>query len=126
MMIDTLASLPKEPLVYEAGGIIFASALAGFSHAMRRMLYVIGRRGIWIFPYLGALLMLLAVGLHAYASFFLLPFADLHGPQVFLEVYRFRFIALLAMLASSILTVAGGLLFWLMMTGFSIRSRGAA
>ncbi len=122
-MLEALDNLPKEPLVYEVGGIIFASALAGFSHAMRRMLAMIGRRGIWMLPYLGALLMLLAVGLHAYASFFLLPFADIHGSQVILEVYRFRFIALMAMLSSSVLTVVGGLLFWLMMTGFSIRSQ---
>lgn len=125
-MLESFLDLPKEPLIYEAGGVIFASALAGFSHSMRRMLYFIGRRGVWVLPYLGALLILLAVGLHAYASFFLLPFVELHGMEVLNDVYRFRFIALLAMLASSVLTVVGALSFWLMMTGVRVRARSAA
>ncbi len=119
-MFEAFSDLPKEPLLYEAGGVVFASALMGLGHVMRRVLGVLGRRGVWMLPYGGALLMFAAVGLHAYANFFLLPF--LEGPAAQLEVLQFRFIALLAMLASSILAVTGALAFWFIVTGFRIRA----
>jgi hypothetical protein len=117
-VLEQFKDLPKEPLLYEAGGIIFASALMGLGHVMRRVLGALGRGGIWMLPYTGALLMFAAVGLHAYANFFLLPFME--GPAAQLEVLQFRFIALLAMLASSIAAVTGALAFWFMVTGFRI------
>ena len=121
-MFEGLSDLPKEPLFYEVGGIIFASALAGYAHTMKRLLYVIGRKGAWILPLLGAVLMLLTVGLHAYANFFLMPFVLIDGPQALLAVYQFRFIALLAMLASSAVTLAGALILWFWVTGSRISS----
>jgi hypothetical protein len=72
-VLEALKDLPREPLVYEAGGVIFASALLGFSHAMHHLLRIIGRRGLWILPLLGALLVLAAVGLHGYAWYILMP-----------------------------------------------------
>lgn len=121
-MFDALSDIPKEPLFYELGGIIFASALAGYAHTMRRLLYVVGRKGAWILPMLGAVLMLLTVGLHAYASFFLLPFVQSEGSQILLKVYQFRFVALLAMLASSAVTLAGALVLWFWVTGSRLSS----
>lgn len=119
-MFEALRDLPKEPLLYEAGGVIFASALMGIGHVMRRVLHAIGKGGVWILPYTGALCLLGAVALHAYANFFLLPFME--GPDAHLHVYQFRFIALLAMLASSVLAVTGSVLFWLLVTGFRVRT----
>ena len=115
-MFDGLADIPKEPLIYEVGGIIFASALSGFSHVMRKMLGLIGRRGVWILPMVGAVLMLAAVGLHAYANYFLVPVME-PGSAVVRQVYQFRFIALIAMLVSSLVTLTGAGIFWLMFTG---------
>jgi len=117
-MLETLREIPREPLVYEAGGIIFASALLGFSHAMRHLLRTIGRGGIWILPLLGALLVLVAVVLHGYAWYILMPTAAAGEiPGMLSEVYRYRFIALLAMLVASVLTLTGALGFWLMFNG---------
>jgi len=72
-VLEALKDLPREPLVYEAGGVIFASALLGFAHTMRHLLRIIGRRGLWILPMAGALLVLVAVGLHGYAWYILMP-----------------------------------------------------
>jgi hypothetical protein len=115
-MFEGLAEVSLEPLLYEAGGVIFASALMGFAHTMRRLLYITGGSRAWLLPYLGAILMLVAAGLHAYASFLLLPAAATE-PAALLAVYRFRFIALLAMLSSSIVTVGGALLLWVRFAG---------
>ncbi len=115
-MLEALKDLPREPLVYEVGGIVFASALMGFAHLMRVLMNLVGRKSVWLFPFGGAVLMLVAVGLHAYANFFLLPFVE-PGSDVIMQVYRFRFIALLAMLSASILTLAGTLVFWTVFTG---------
>ena len=117
-MLDTLRDLPREPLVYEAGGLIFASALLGFSHTMRHLLKTIGRGGLWILPLLGALLVLAAVVLHGYAWYILMPTAaagEVPGMQQ--AVYHYRFIALLAMLVASLLTLAGALGLWFMFNG---------
>jgi hypothetical protein len=117
-MLDALRDLPREPLVYELGGIIFASALLGFSHAMRHLLRTIGRGGLWILPLLGALLVLAAVVLHGYAWYILMPTAaagEVPGMQQ--AVYHYRFIALLAMLLASLLTLSGALGLWLMFNG---------
>jgi len=116
-VLEGLKDIPKEPLVYEAGGIIFASALMGFSHVLRHLLRLIGRRGLWLFPLVGALLVLAAVVLHGYAYYMLMPLVSPDAPDVMRQVYRWRFIALLAMLVASLLTLAGGLGFWLMFTG---------
>lgn len=117
-MLDALKEIPREPLVYEAGGIIFASALLGFSHAMRHLLRTIGRGGLWILPMLGAFLVLVAVVLHGYAWYILMPMAAVgEVPGMINQVYRYRFIALLAMLLASILTLSGALGFWLLFNG---------
>jgi len=117
-MLESLKEIPREPLVYEAGGIIFASALLGFSHTMRHLLRTIGRGGLWILPLLGALLVLVAVILHGYAWYILMPTAAVgEVPGMLGEVYRYRFIALLAMLLASLLTLSGALAFWLMFNG---------
>jgi len=114
-VLEAIKDIPREPLVYEAGGIIFASALLGFSHAMRHILRTIGRGGLWVLPLLGALLVLVAVGLHGYAWYILMPTAAVgEVPGMMSEVYRYRFIALLAMLLASMLTLAGALGLWLM------------
>ena len=117
-MLEALKDLPREPLVYEAGGVIFASALLGFAHTMRHLLRIIGRRGLWILPMAGALLVLVAVGLHGYAWYILMPtVAAGEAPGMLQQVYRYRFIALIAMLVASLCTLAGALGFWLMFTG---------
>ena len=116
-MLETLSELPKEPLVYEAGGVIFASALLGFSHVMRNLLRTIGRRGLWLLPLAGAVLVLAAAILHGYAYFILMPQVAPDAPDIIQQVYRWRFIALMAMLVASLLTLAGALGLWLMFTG---------
>jgi len=119
-VLENLAELPKEPLVYEVGGIIFASALLGFTHVMRHLLRIIGRRGLWTLPLFGALLVLVAVILHGYAYYMLMPLAapgDPGAEVVLRQVYKLRFIALLAMLLASLFTLGGALGFWLMFTG---------
>lgn len=112
------AEMPKEPLIYELGGIVFASALLGFAHTTRRVLVLIGRRGAWILPALGAILMFLAVGLHAYTNYAVMFTEDMNTTEGLLAVYRFRFIALIAMLAASGMTLAGALVLWFSLTGF--------
>jgi len=117
-VFETLKEIPREPLVYEAGGIIFASALLGFSHTLRYLLRTIGRGGLWILPLLGAFLVLTAVVLHGYAYYILMPTAAVgEVPGMLMEVYRYRFIALLAMLLASLLTLSGALGFWLLLNG---------
>ena len=117
-MLDTLRDLPREPLVYEAGGIIFGSALLGFSHTMRHLLKTIGRGGLWVLPLLGALLVLTAVVLHGYAWYILMPTAAVgEVPGMQQAVYHYRFIALLAMLLASLLTLSGALGLWFMFNG---------
>lgn len=115
-MFENLKELPKEPLLYEAGGIVFASALLGFAHVMRSLLKSIGRGGLWVLPLFGALLVLAAVILHAYANYMLLPLVA-ETPDVIRQVYRWRFIALMAMLLASLLTLAGSGGLWLLFTG---------
>jgi hypothetical protein len=118
-MLEGLSELSFEPMLYEAGGVIFASALMGFAHTSRRLFRLTGGGYAWLLPYLGALLMLAAAGLHAYASFLLLP-AAATDPAALLAVYQYRFIALLAMLSSSVVTVAGALLVWFRFAGSRI------
>jgi len=118
-----LSELPKEPLMYELGGLIFFSALLGFSHVMKRLLHLIGRRGAWILPYLGAIMMLAAVGLHAYANLYLDPLIRTGSLSAGQLVYQLRFVALIAMLASSLLTLAGALVCWLWINGYRRRVR---
>jgi len=117
-VLEALKDLPREPLVYEAGGVIFASALLGFSHVMRHLLRIIGRGGLWVLPLLGALLVLVAVILHGYAWYILMPTAAAgEVPGMVQKVYQFRFIALIAMLVASLFALTGALGFWMMFTG---------
>ncbi len=120
--LRNVSELSKEPLLYEVGGIIFAFALMGFAHTMRRLLYVIGRRGIWVLPYLGAVLMLVVVALHCYANFELMQRVGMGEAGALLRVYQFRFVALLALLSSSAVTLAGAIILWFWMTGFRLGS----
>ncbi len=115
-MFEGLSELPKEPLVYEAGGVVLSSALLGFSHVMRLLMNTIGRRGLWTLPLGGAVLVLAAAVLHGYAYFILMP-QVVEFPAIMNEVYRWRFIALLSMLLASLLTLGGALGLWLMFTG---------
>lgn len=120
-MFDILKELPVEPLIYEAGGLIFAFALLGFAHTTRRLLDLTGRSGLWILPLLGALLMVVVVGLHFYANA-MYPLVHANDPDLLRAIYQFRFVALLAMLGSSILTLTGAAILWIWLTGL----RGAA
>lgn len=123
-MFEALKDLPKEPLLYEAGGIVFASALLGFAHVMRSLLRTVGRGGLWMLPMLGALLVLAAVILHGYANYMLMPLVSSETPDVLRQVYRWRFIALMAMLLASVLTLAGSGGLWLIFTG--AKGKGAS
>lgn len=121
--LEILADLPKEPLIYELGGLIFFSALLGFSHVMKGLLKLVGRRGAWVLPYLGAIMMLAAVGLHAYANLYLDPMIKMGSLTAGHLVYQLRFVALIAMLASSLLTLAGAFVCWLWINGYRRRAR---
>src|SRR5678810_1099646 len=96
-MVEGLKELTVEPLIYEAGGLIFAFALLGFAHTTRRLVALTGRTGLWVLPLLGALLMVVVVGLHFYASE-MYPLVHANDPDLLRAIYQFRFIALLAML----------------------------
>lgn len=120
-MFDLLKELTLEPLIYEAGGLLFAFALLGLAHTMRRLLVLIGRSGLWILPLAGALLMVVVVALHFYASE-MYPLVHANDPNWMLAIYQFRFIALLAMLGSAILTLSGTAVLWVWLTGL----RGSA
>jgi hypothetical protein len=115
-MFDLFSELPLEPLVYELGGLVFAFALLGLAHTTRRLLVLTGRRGLWILPLLGALLMVVVVGLHFYANA-LYPLVHANDPDLTRAIYQFRFVALLAMLGSSILTLGGMAVLWVWLTG---------
>ncbi len=115
-MFDVLKELTIEPLIYEAGGLLFAVSLLGFAHTMRRLLYLTGRSGLWILPLLGALLMVVVVALHFYAAE-VYPLVHANDPNWMLAIYQFRFVALLAMLGSAILTLAGAGILWVWLTG---------
>ena len=120
-MFDILKELPIEPLIYEAGGLIFAFALLGYAHTTRRLLDLTGRSGLWILPLLGSLLMVVVVGLHFYANA-MYPLVHANDPDLVRAIYQFRFVALLAMLGSSILTLTGAAILWVWLTG--LRSAG--
>ena len=100
-----------------ATGVCNGGCIAFLSIAARRAgVSDAGMALMLTMPYLGALLMLAAVGLHAFANYLLLP-AAATDPSALLAVYRYRFIALLAMLSSSVVTVGGALLLWLKFAG---------
>lgn len=120
-MFEVLKEFPVEPLIWETGGLIFAFALLGFAHTTRRLVTLTGRSGLWILPLLGALLMMVVVGLHFYAGV-LYPPMHANEPDLLRAIYQFRFIALLAMLGSAILTLTGAAILWVRLTGL----RGAA
>ena len=121
-MLRNVWELPKEPLLYELGGLIFAFALMGFGHTTRRLLYIIGRRGIWVLPYAGAILMLVVVGLHNYGSYTygVMLARGLGGAETLLRLHQLRFVALVAMVASSAVTLAGAVVLWFWLTGSRI------
>lgn len=124
-MLRDAGELPKEPLLYEVGGLIFAFALMGFGHTTRRLLHVIGRRGIWLLPYAGAILMLVVVGLHNYGSYAygVMLERGIGNAETLLRLHQLRFAALLAMVASSALTLAGAVVLWFWLTGSRLTHR---
>jgi hypothetical protein len=126
-MRELLGEIPLDPLVYEAGGLIFFFALLGFARTTRRLLNLTGGGWSWLVPLAGALCMIGVVVIHFYANvYFPLEHAaepPVHGAEreLSIAIYRFRFIALLAMLASSIATLTGAVILWMRFTGFRIR-----
>ena len=119
-MREALAAIPLDPLVYELGGLVFFFALLGFAHTTRRLLYLTGHGGLWLLPLAGALCMVAVVGLHFYANVYY-PLEHVGDPGLYRAIYRFRFIALIAMLASSAATLASALLLWTLFTGFRLK-----
>lgn len=120
-MVDALSEIPADYLVYEAGGLVLAFALLGFTYTSRRLMALVGRRGLWALPLLGAACMVAVVGLHFYANVWY-PMEHAGDPGLTQAIYRFLFVALLALLGSSLSTVAGAVALWTSFTGF--RARG--
>lgn len=119
-MLEFLAEIPRDPLVYELGGLLFFFALLGFTYTTRRVLYLTGHGGLWILPAAGAACMLAVVGLHFFANV-VYPVLHAADPDLTLAMYRFRFIALLALLASSVATLVSAAVLWTFFTGVRIR-----
>lgn len=120
-MVDALSEIPADYLVYEAGGLVFAFALLGFTYTARRLMALVGRRGAWALPLAGALCMLAVVGLHFYANVWY-PMEHAGDPGLTGAMYRFRFVALLALLTSSVTTVLGAVVLWMLFTGFRFKT----
>ena len=120
-MIDGLRDLAFDPLVFEFGGLLLFFALLGFARTSRRLLALTGHGWLWLLPLVGAILMLVVIGLHFYANQL---YPVLHYGEVDLRpaVYRFRLIALLALLGSSSFTVAGAVALWAAFTGLRIKA----
>ena len=121
-MRELLGEIPLDPLVYEAGGLIFFFALLGFAHTTRRLLYLTGHGGLWLLPMAGALCMVAVVAIHFYANVYF-PLEHAGDRDLMHAIYRFRFVALLAMLASSVATLGSAILLWMLFTGFRIRGK---
>ncbi len=119
-MVELLREIPLDPLVYELGGLIFFFALLGFAHTTRRLLYLTGHGGLWLLPLAGALCMVAVVAIHFYANVYF-PLEHAGEKELMHAIYRFRFVALLAMLASSVATLSGALVLWMLFTGFRVR-----
>lgn len=119
-MVEFIREIPLDPLVYELGGLVFFFALLGFAHTTRRLLYFTGHGALWLIPLAGALCMVAVVGIHFYANV-LYPLTHSGDPGLMKAIYRFRFIALLAMLASSIATVSSALVLWALFSGSRVR-----
>ena len=118
--LDAILSIPRDYLVYEAGGFVFAFALLGFSYTSRRLLALVGRGGWWLLPLAGAVCMVAVVGLHFYANVWY-PMEHAGEPGLTADIYQFRFIALLALLGSSVSTVVGAAVLWALFTGLRVR-----
>ncbi len=119
-MVEALSEIPSDYLVYEAGGLVFFFALLGFTYTSRRLMALFGRGAFWLLPLVGALCMVAVVGLHFYANVWY-PMEHAGDPGLTAAIYRFRFVALIALLASSVTTVLGAVLLWMMFTGFRVR-----
>jgi len=119
-MLDALREIPPDYLVYEAGGLVFAFALLGFTYTSRRLLALVGRGGWWLLPLAGSLCMVAVVGLHFYANVWY-PMEHAGDPGLTAAIYQFRFIALLALLGSSVTTVLGAAALWARFTGIRVR-----
>ncbi len=119
-MVEGLRELPLDPLVYELGGLLLFFALLGFAHTSHRLLALTGHGWLWLLPLAGAVLMLAVVGLHFYANIWY-PAEHAGDADLMLARYRFRFIALLALLGSSSFTVAGAVVVWTTFTGLRIK-----
>src|SRR5262245_42302144 len=119
-MGEALSAIPPDYLVYELGGLVFSFSLLGFTRTSRRLLALSGHGGVWVLPLIGALCMMAVVGLHFCANVWY-PMEHAGDPGLTAAIYRFRFVALLALLASSLATVAGAGLLWAMFTGLRIR-----
>jgi ABC-type Fe3+ transport system permease subunit len=66
-----------------------------------------------ILPLVGALCMVAVVGLHFYANVWY-PMEHAGDPGLTEAIYKFRFVALLALLASSVTTVLGAVFLWML------------
>src|SRR3989338_5289043 len=116
-MVEALREIPPDYLVYEAGGLVFFFALLGFTHTTRRLLALLGRGWLWLLPLAGALCMVAVVALHFSANVWY-PMEHAGDPGLTAAISRFRFVALLALLASSVATLLGAVLLWTLFTGF--------
>ncbi len=114
---SALQHYPVEAVLYEIGFLLLAVSLMWYSSILRRMLKIIHERAIWLFPLLGAVFILLSVGMHAYAYLVLMPRLDwmrtveeINTMTTYL--LQWRMWALTSILLGGICSLLGGALYY--------------
>jgi hypothetical protein len=63
-----------EILLYETGVALLAVAMLSLGGVLRKLTTVVNKKqGIWVLPVIGALVLFVSLGAHAYASFTVFP-----------------------------------------------------
>jgi len=57
-------------MIFAVGIILFTISILIYGAILKRLLGLVGRKGIWIFPVIGGILLLLGAGIHFYRIFF--------------------------------------------------------
>jgi hypothetical protein len=67
---------PVDALPYEIGFLLLAVSMIWYSRVLKKMVAILHERPIWILPLLGAVCILVSVGMHVMAYLVFLPKMD--------------------------------------------------
>jgi hypothetical protein len=109
--VTWLSSLPADALWYDAALFLLACAFFIYAIILRHLLALIGRKGFWVLPLLGSILLVAAALIHGFAAVQLSPLIPI-DPEIYKESMRLRSLSLLCLLGCGALSALAGWLYY--------------